>query len=312
MLIEEDMQFECYGIMDCTSQSHRGSGIWRILEELTGLFPSSNAILEKIMNDQSDRTISHLIFSADFAKNFHGIMDHGPNEYIDGANHVDIECCNKIACAELTSTPLMITRIGSERLQCIQKQQSKDIYRYGGRFGPWYQHGTMVPAWFDSEADVGKSIGDDIEDFYNRIKTNEINICMQYSKLDKVTLTDQISSLYPYNNSVSTVRTFHVSMLTDKQENEMSSEFFKDETSLSKDEQNYALSLCARRTFFLAILNRYQELILFDNWESDMARLQRCDTHERHPNPNDTHYLFLNPMPPSDSRVSLKWTLSHQ
>ena len=287
MLIEEDMQFECYGIMDCTSLDCTSMdcieckwipyGIWRILGQLTGLFPLSNAILEKIMNDQSDTTIGHLIFSANFAvssRDIHGTNIHASN----------VEYCDEIACSELTSNPLMITRLGGERLQCIQKQQYKDIYRYGGRIS------TGI-------TDVDKSIGDDIENFYNRMKANEINICMQYSKLDKITLTDQITSLDPLNDSV---RTFHVSMLTDNEENKMSFktidqtrwgsiEFFKHYSELSNHEQNYALSLCARRTFFLANLNRYQELILFDNWERDDNRL-------------------LNPIPPSDSRVSLHWT----
>ena len=120
-----------------------------------------------------------------------------------------------------------------------------------------------------------------------------------------MTLPNQISSLAPLSDSISTVRTFHVSMLTDKEESEMHSDsddsdsddyysddyysddydsddsfkrikFFKNETALSKDEQNYALSLCARRTFFLAYLNPYQEIILFDNWEKDMRYSNHC------------------------------------
>ena len=81
------------------------------------------------------------------------------------------------------------------------------------------------------------------------------------------------------NDSISTVRTFHVAMLTDKEESEMSFEFFKNETSLSKDKQNYGLSLCARSTFFLSYLNRYQELILFnlnDDYEKNAGSLVQC------------------------------------
>ena len=83
----------------------------------------------------------------------------------------------------------------------------------------------MLPTYVNKlshGADVDKSIGDDIDDFYNRIKTNKM-ICLQYSKLDRTTLplralTNEISPLYPSNDSVFTVRTFHVSMLTEKEE----------------------------------------------------------------------------------------------
>ena len=226
----------------------------------------------------------------------------------------NVKSCDKILCSELKSIPHLITRIGSERLKCIQKQQYKDIYRFGGRIS------TKTPS------DVDKSIGDDVEDFYNRIKTNAINICMQYSIFDQMTLPNQISSLAPLSDSISTVRTFHVSMLTDKEESEMSLgtnltrlgriKFFKNRTALSKHEQNYALSLCARRTFFLGYLNRYHEHILFHNCETDMARIMDgiiyspLYNESKEANSRTGNNLPLHPWIRARLRVSLDWTES--
>ena len=123
---------------------------------------------------------------------------------------------------------------------------------------------------------VKKSIGDDIDDLYDHFKMNDITLT------DRISFTDwfPLVSTHSIMHCELTVKTFHLSMLSDQEEREITREMFrnfeeyniyfnnlsfdeylrrnpsvgfgnfKNETTLSKKETNYVLSLCARKTFF--------------------------------------------------------------
>ena len=60
----------------------------------------------------------------------------------------------------------LITRIKSERLQCVQKEQYKKLYKEASNEGAKIKYDKNTTLL------VYKSIGDDIDDFYDRIKMN--------------------------------------------------------------------------------------------------------------------------------------------
>ena len=159
--------------------------------------------------------------------------------------------------------PTMMTHIKSERLECVQKEQYTKLYNEALNEGAQIKYKT-VPKSYNGMFSlpnkilpvlVYKSIGDDIDDFYDRIKMNKIN----FTNERLLTSSDiQVQSLSNLLQTPHSVKTFHLSMLSDEEEKKMHSEEtgyrkfdnFKKYTKLSKKEQNYALSLCARRSSF--------------------------------------------------------------
>ena len=79
------------------------------------------------------------------------------------------------------------------------------------------------------------TILNDIEDFYNRIKISKIS--------------RSISDLTSFH--APPVTTFHLSSLSDEDEKNYNStqNLYKVQSILAKDQQNYALSVCFRKTF---------------------------------------------------------------
>ena len=242
------MKFECYGVLD-------------------GLIPNSDSalfskfILERIAKAKSE-TIIHVIISANFGSKVNPwhIREHD-NRLLKYLNSIwDI------------SAEIMITRIGSERLECVQKEQYRKFYRNGGQIKTTVKDSGN---WADVEYEtwVDKSVGDDIEDFYNRIKMKKIALdCVSrtFERFESI-----ISLLDPSKPSVS-VRTFHLSMLTDQEESEMHSrgrkyengyarfEHFKNKTTFLNNEQNFALSLCARKSNYITKDNLRKNGFLFN------------------------------------------------
>ena len=105
---------------------------------------------------------------------------------------------------------------------------------------------------------VYKSIGDDIDDFYDRIKMNKIN----FTNERLLTSSDiQVQSLSNLLQALHSVKTFHLSMLSKKEERKMHSEKtgnqrfvnFKNETKLSKKEKKICI-----------IIERQKKLSLYE------------------------------------------------
>ena len=282
LIIEEATEFECYGVLN---------GI----VSAAGQASYSNYILEQISNLESRTTVVHLIFSADFSLELKSWNINGLIEYI-------------ISLFK-SSTQIMISRIGSERLECIQKEQYRKFYSEGGQIKTTIQTQSRIPRFgnlkwnkfynrvsnedTDSEIDIEscyvceyktevyKSVGDDIEDFYNLLKEQEIN-CINPNNGPQILflgLLQKVMLLDPSNSSEPIVRSFHLSMLTDQEEDEnLKGKFhkFKNKTALLEKKENYSLSLCARKTFCIAFYNSFRfqsqlmyRVILFDIDELD-------------------------------------------
>ena len=114
---------------------------------------------------------------------------------------------------------------------------------------------------------------------------------------DRRLLTD---SEFPVQNFyLHSVKTFHLSMLSDQEERKIhyddtgnrKFDYFKKKTKLSKKEQNYALSLCWRKTIHMEPLENgmryYREIIEPDPWEerikTNYEELQRLKEKRKAP-----------------------------
>ena len=254
-IIEEDIQFECNGIM-AFSEKIAFQRFYR--KHLV----------------QSKKTIVHLIIAADF-----------------GLQHeMTHDTLTKIFLQLPEDKEIIISRIGSQRLECIQKEQYQKFSKEDG------QVKIDAPQW---KTELYKSIGDDIEDFNNRIKMNEINLIVNqtYETINDCwkKMINSIS-LNSWNSSKLIVRSFHLSMLTDQEESEILSKEktknfgehqnlaeFRNKTTISENEQNFALSLCSRKTYYIKYdnenvlldideLNPWQEMIMKNHLESKRAK----------------------------------------
>ena len=198
-IIEEDNQFECAGVVDCQNYTD-----YPTLENLEKRF-------EQILNESNSDFICHLVLSFMFFPSIPVIPDF----------------------------PFMITRIGKERLRCVQKEQCEKLYKKASN------EGAKITYKMDRVQIVYKSIGDDIDDFYTLIKMNNLIFSVR-------------RPVWSYNliETAGSVTTYHLSMLSDEEikihseKNSNRLMNFKNETKLSGKEQNYALSLCARKTIY--------------------------------------------------------------
>lgn len=211
-IIEEDTQFECAGVVE-----YKFGSSWEdIMQYLEKNF-------NRLSNKSNSDFISHVVLSdVYFSIKF----------LSDSIRETFLEILN------------VITRIESQRIECVQKEYCEKIYTEGGQI--------QLQSYTISPVEVHGSIGNEIDDFYDRIKMNKINF--NHRKLHT------ISELFwrsPY-----TVKTFHLSMLTNEEEIKMHSENadnrkfdnFQNKTTLSKREPNYALSLCTRKTILMRSL----------------------------------------------------------
>ena len=73
----------------------------------------------------------------------------------------------------------MITRMESKRLECVQKEYYEKLYNEGGQITyktPFYSPEKFYyKNSYYKTLQVYKSIGDDIDDFYDRIQMKNIN-----------------------------------------------------------------------------------------------------------------------------------------
>ena len=231
-LIEEENQSECYGVF--------GENFVR--------FPYHfKKTMEKMVNDQSDSILSHFIIAAELQKS-------------------QLHCLSHIF-KSIPNLNLMITRVESQRLTCVQKEEYKKFYKEGDqiRYGP-----TFIEA--------KKSVGDEIEEMYHDIKMKAV--LPDYQKIYL-----NFDRLYQRVPLESRVTTFHLSMLSNDEEISMtkfsrrskdilrhpdflSHPDFKTITILSPNELNFALSICYRSTL-IRLGKRFYEL---DVWKKEILQ----------------------------------------
>ena len=145
---------------------------------------------ERISNESNSDFIGHLVLFYDFERSF--IYDFLPR---------------------LPDFPVIITCIGSERQECVPKERYEKFYNGGGEIEDKNPHEQNI---FESIT-VNKSFGDDIDDLYEHLKMNNITLS------DRRSLTDwfPLESTHSVMHCESTVRTFHLSMLSDQEEKKM-------------------------------------------------------------------------------------------
>ena len=131
---------------------------------------------------------------------------------------------------------VIITRLSSERIKCIQKEEYKEFYERG--ISSRHFTSTTILTQEENEKNNTQFVGDDIEDFFEQLEREKL----PFSYLHRST-------------TISCVRTFHLSMLSDQEERKMEANYpssyknFKYETRPLKSDQNYVLTTCSRITF---------------------------------------------------------------
>ena len=227
-LIEEDTQFECAAVVEILESS------------LEDVFEYLQKSFNRFSNKSNSDFICHLIISFDFFPN-------SSQSFETFIHRFEI----------FPDISYLITRIGSERIECVQKENYEKLYNKGGQVKC-----NGVEAF-----EVNQSLGNDIDYFYDRIKMEKNNVVNR-----EHTISDffrDISSIFP-------VQTFHLSMLTDEDGKKLQSEdndnrkrdYFLNKTTLSNKEQNYSLSICMRKTLCMQSFES-GETYVRDNKEPD-------------------------------------------
>ena len=233
LLIDEEIGNECIGIYKSNQ-----------------LVPSPK---EVIGDDELDSSIIHLIVAHnEYERSSYNesIIDH------TGMNSImhHIKTPTWVTSTDAKSE-IIITKLCSVRTECVQPEKYKKFCKEGGniRVEPY------------QTVKVERSVGDDIEEFVEQMELVKRLIKYQKKKINEKVIT------------------FHLSLLTDKEEKKMLAsleprkdamekemwrksanimrnplvrerltwkyENFKYETRLSKNEPNYALSVCYRKSF---------------------------------------------------------------
>ena len=195
-LIEEDIQFECAGVVEY--KNHRKSKEKNLDKNLKRFLKESNSdfIRHLVLSDEINNPTTRSILN------------------------------------NLKNLPTMMTHIKSERLECVQKEQYTKLYNEASNEGAqinYLKENIGFSQYFSRFQPllVYKSIGDDIDDFYNRIKMNKIN----FTNKRLLTRSDIGAQIVRHRLSLSnllraphSVKTFHLSMLSEKEERKMHSE----------------------------------------------------------------------------------------
>ena len=196
-LIEEDIQFECAGVVE-----HKRDMETKMKRNIERDLMKN---LERISNESN--SIGHLVLSTDL-------------EYSSTYSIFD----------NIKNLTMMMTRINSKRLECVQQEQYNKLYKDASNEGGQIKYGNKTVL-------VYTSIGDDIDDFYDRIKTNKIKFTDIRNFLDYSDFQARLDNLLQARHSV---KTFNLSTLSEE-ERKMHSE-------KNKKGHKYALSLGARKT----------------------------------------------------------------
>lgn len=144
----------------------------------------------------------------------------------------------------------MINFVGSERLECVNKRRCEQFYSGGGLIA--YNQSCLLRSSEVCHLRSQKSIGDDIEDFFEWIKSKKIK-----GNFNKTfyAVSDILDGIYSSKMHQSAVSTFHLTMLSEHEASKLAKRVFKkypdykEVTRLSNDEHNYALSVCFRKTW---------------------------------------------------------------
>ena len=244
MLIEEESQFECDGVYEIDSQfDHK-------------------CMLHKISKQQSDSITRHIILAGEplsFQYFFVCWWDRIPGFKVSHADRNRYQ-----ADPALQNLNVMVTLLESERLECVQKQKAKRFYSEGGQIRNVINESMYGHSRFSNDPslilEVHKSTGDDIEDFFKRIEEGQIVPNYLDKNLPRLgEVDDFFSGLWETRthwNEKQYVHNFHLSMLTEEEENSLKSReclnaHFKFKTILHQHEMNFSLSVCLRRTFIL-------------------------------------------------------------
>ena len=239
MLIEEESQFECDGVYETDSQI------------------GQRCTLNKISKHQSGSNTAHIIIAAEplSSQAFFAILWGRLPSFIESG------------IASIRN--LMITLLQSERLKCVQNQKAKRFYREGGQIKNESEHIiTELPyiGFSNQTIEARKSIGDDAEDFFQRmvkdqIVPNDLDINRPFiGQWDAFFFDLWPKTLWvtkTYWKKTQYVHTFHLPMLSEEEENYLNSSeasldtHFKFKTILQQKEMNFALSVCLRKTFLL-------------------------------------------------------------
>ena len=276
-LIEEDTQFECAAVVDCTDNT------------LDDAKPFSTISNWSNLNWSNSDYICHIVISGVFF----GILNYYDPRISSNQN-----------------VSFLITFTGSERLECIQKEQYEKFYTHGEQITSFLRtnaYSGTTQQIFTAKRDkyitdypsehiffqLHKSFGDDIDDFYDRIKKKEIK-CINKNSLEYRTLNEGIWD-FPWTcpwtlfKGHLTVKTFHLSMLSETEERKICSgvshpyqdtrykifDYFKNETALSNNMHNYALSLCARKTYYYEYkpdMFEYWDIDELDPWQEKIQK----------------------------------------
>ena len=200
MLIEEESQFECYGVHEIQTP-------------------------EIISNLLLNLNVGHIIIAAD-------------------------KYYRKIFFEALSTTAnYTLTIIESERLECVQNEKVKKVYKESKEM--MYEKSAILKAY--------KPTGDDVDDLFERIKRDEIKPNHLYPYFEeKPRFLGMFSA--PWVDDFSGFGetgscTYHISMLSEDDEKYLTSiparNHFKMKMKLSKVKTNFALSICSRKTYLL-------------------------------------------------------------
>ena len=136
---------------------------------------------------------------------------------------------------EIEKKNLMVTCIGSERLECVNQETYDKLYTKGG-FIKYQQQSRF------RSVEVGISIGDDIEIFFKLIKLK------QYVQEIDNTFFRYFHHLISPDWFANAVNSFHLSMLSEEQRKFRKRLVFKHNTKIIKSQHNFALSICFRKS----------------------------------------------------------------
>ena len=244
-IIEEDTQFECTEVVEWKSGSSWENLVQDLKESFNRLVElrsyseiyQKSGIFKQVKFSKKSNSdfIRHLFLSFDFYP-----VDMISEIYPDIYPFSDDRPFKSFIDGIRTSPEIshMITRIGSQRLEYVQKERYEKLYTEGGQI-KYNEVGSF---------EVHQSIVNDIDDFYDRIKMNKINFA------ERRLLTDYMyksfDDFFEFWDTPDSVKTFHLSMLTDEEERKIHSEntdnlkldYFKNKTTLSRNEPNYVLA----------------------------------------------------------------------
>ena len=174
-IIEEDTQFECTEVVEWKSGSswvklerHLKKSFDRLvgLRSYSEIYHNSGIFKQlKFSNHSNSDFIRHLFLSFDFWPDdmmddmgdiLAIITDRPFKSFIDGIR----------TSPEISH---MITRIGSQRLECVQQEHYEKLYNQGGQIKY-----NEVCSFEVHQSIMDPQFVNDIDDFYDRIKMNKI------------------------------------------------------------------------------------------------------------------------------------------